>query len=61
MRSTVTGTYRSEIGYVHKDNKLGMVQDDHKLGNSLNGVAKYECCQDTGSDITKVNSATMIN
>ena len=61
MRSTVTGPYRSGIGYVRKDNKLGMVQDDHKLGDSLNGAATHECCPDTMSEIKKVKSATMIN
>ena len=61
IQSTVTGTYRSGIGYVHKDNKLGIVQDDYKLGNSLNGLATHECCQDTRSEITKVTSETTIN
>ena len=61
MRSTVTGPYRSVIGYVCKDNKLGMVQDDHKLGDSLNRVATHECFPDTRSEITKVNSSTTIN
>ena len=42
------------MGYVRKDNKLGMVRDDHKLGNSLNGVATHECCPDTMSEITNV-------
>ena len=61
MRSTITGPYRSGIGYVHKDNKLGMIRDDYKLCNSLNGVATHECCPDTMSEITKVKSATTIN
>ena len=61
MRSTVTGTYMSGIGYVRKKSKLGMVRDDHILGDSINGMAIHECCPDTMSEITKVKSATMIN
>ena len=61
MRSTVTGTYRSGIGYVHKDNKLGIVQDDYKLGYSLKGVTTHECDPATKSDITKVKSTKKIN
>ena len=41
MRCTVNGPYRSGIGYVRKDNKLGMVQDGYKLGNALNGIATH--------------------
>ena len=51
----------SGIGFFHEDNKLGMVQDDYKLGDSLNGVKTHECCLDTRCEITKVKSATMIN
>ena len=61
MRSTVTGTYSSQIFYVHKENKLGIVLDDYKLGNSLNGVATHGCGPDTRSEITKVNSEKTIN
>ena len=49
MRSTITGPYRRGICYFREDNKLGMVRDDHKLGDSLNGVATHECCLDTMS------------
>ena len=61
MWSTVIGTYRRGICYARKDNKLGMVRDDYKPGDSLTGVATYECCPDTRSEITKVNYATTIN
>ena len=61
MWSTNTGPYWIGKGYVRKDNKLGMVQQDYKLGYSLNGVATHECFPDTMSEITKVKSATKIN
>ena len=61
MRSTVTGTYRSGIGYFREDNKLAMVLDDYKLGNSLNGVATNDCGPATRSEITKVESVKTIN
>ena len=48
------------IGYVRKDNKLGMVQDDYKLGDSLNGVATHEFCPYIRNYITKVESAMTI-
>ena len=38
-----------------------MVQDEYKLGDSLNGVATRECCPDTRSEITKFKSAMTIN
>ena len=60
MWSTVTGPYRSGIGYAREDNKLGMVQDDYKLGNSLNGMATHECGPANRSEITKVKSAKTI-
>ena len=37
-----------------------MVRDDHKLGDSINGVATHECCPDNMSEITKVKSATTL-
>ena len=43
MWSTVTGPYRGGIGYVREDNKLGMVLDDYRLGDSLEVVATREC------------------
>ena len=61
MYSNVTGPYRSGIGYVRKDNKLGMVRYDYRLGNSLNGVATHKCGTATRSEITKVKSAKTIN
>ena len=61
MQSTVTRPYRSGIGYFRKDNKLGMVPDDHKLGDSLNVVATHECDTATRSEITKVISAMTMN
>ena len=38
-----------------------MVRDNYKLGDSLNGVATYECGPTTGSEITKVKSTITIN
>ena len=61
MRITVAEPYRSGICYVREDNKLGMVLDDYKLGNSLHGVATHEFVPDTRSGIPKVKSATRIN
>ena len=61
MQRTVTGTHRSGIGCVRKDNKLGMVRDDCELGDSLKGVATHDCGPDTRSEITMVDSATAIN
>ena len=55
MHITVTGTYLSVIVYVHEDNKLGIIRDDYKLGNSLNRVATNECGPATRSEITKGN------
>ena len=61
MKITDTGPYRSGTGYVRKYNKLGMVRDDYKIGDSLNGVETHECCPSTRSEITKVKYATTIN
>ena len=61
MRRTGTGPYMSGIGYVRKDYKLGMVQDDFKLGDSLNGVATHEFGTANMSWITKVKSTNKIN
>ena len=52
MKSTVTGTYRSVIG---------MVLYEYKLGSSLNVVATHLCCPDTRSEITKVKYETVKN
>ena len=38
-----------------------MVQDHYKLGDSLKGVATYDCGPTTRSEITKVKSTTTIN
>ena len=61
MHITVNGPHRSGIGYVREDNRIGMIQDDYKQGNSLNGVGTHQCASATSSDIPKVKSATMIN
>ena len=61
MHITVTGTYLSVIVYVHEDNKLGIIRDDYKLGNSLNRVATHECGPATRNEINKVNYAKKIN
>ena len=61
MQSTVTGSYRSVIGYVQKDSKLGIFRDHYKLGDSLYGVATHEFCPYTRIEITKVKSRKTIN
>ena len=38
-----------------------MVQDDYKLGDSLNEVATYECCPATRSEMPWDEAATTIN
>ena len=53
MWSTVDVPYKRGIGYIYEENKLGMVRDDYKLGDSLNGVATHECCPAIRSEITK--------
>ena len=50
----------SGIGYVCEYKKKGLVQDDFRQGNSLNGVTKHDCGPSTRIEITKVKYTTTI-